>query len=63
MVDFKGTVEEVKALVARNLDPDLPIMRGIGVREIGAFLFGGFFCGAESAGPQATRAVRKAAIS
>jgi tRNA dimethylallyltransferase len=36
----EGAVEEVKALLARNLDPDLPIMRGIGVREIAAFLSG-----------------------
>jgi tRNA dimethylallyltransferase len=35
-----GAVEEVKALLARKLDPSLPVMRGIGVREITAFLSG-----------------------
>lgn len=33
-----GAIEEVKALLARNLDPSLPVMRAIGVREIAAFL-------------------------
>jgi tRNA dimethylallyltransferase len=33
-----GAIEEVEALLARNLDPDLPIMRAIGVPEIAAFL-------------------------
>lgn len=33
-------VDEVKALLARNLDPSLPAMRAIGVREIAAFLGG-----------------------
>jgi tRNA dimethylallyltransferase len=35
-----GAVEEVKALLARNLDPSLPVMQAIGVREIAAFLAG-----------------------
>jgi tRNA dimethylallyltransferase len=35
-----GAVEEVKALLARNLDPALPVMRAIGVREIAACLRG-----------------------
>lgn len=35
-----GAVEEVKALLARDLDPALPIMRAIGVREIAAHLRG-----------------------
>ena len=35
-----GAVAEVEALLARNLDPDLPVMRAIGVREIGAMLRG-----------------------
>ena len=30
--------EEVAALIARGLDPDLPVMRAIGVREIAAML-------------------------
>lgn len=33
-----GGKEEVAALMARGLDPDLPVMRAIGVREIAAML-------------------------
>jgi tRNA dimethylallyltransferase len=33
-------VAEVHSLLARNLDPALPVMRAIGVREIGAWLRG-----------------------
>ena len=36
-----GAIEEVKALLARKLDPSLPVMRAIGVREIAACLAGG----------------------
>jgi tRNA dimethylallyltransferase len=36
----EGGVEEVRALLARNLDPMLPVMRAIGVREIAAFVGG-----------------------
>ena len=36
----QGAVEEVRHLVARNLDPALPVMRAIGVREIAAWLAG-----------------------
>jgi len=35
-----GAVEEVKALLERSLDPSLPVMRAIGVREIAAMLNG-----------------------
>ena len=35
-----GAIEEVEALLKRGLDPKLPVMRAIGVREIGAFLEG-----------------------
>jgi tRNA dimethylallyltransferase len=35
-----GAVEEVETLLARGLDPSLPIMRAIGVPEIAAFLKG-----------------------
>ena len=35
-----GAVAEVEALLARGLDPDLPVMRAIGVREIAAMLRG-----------------------
>ncbi len=39
MVD-QGAVSEVAALLSRDLDPDLPVMRAIGVRELGAFIGG-----------------------
>jgi tRNA dimethylallyltransferase len=39
MIDH-GALAEVKALLARNLDPSLPVMRAIGVREVAAFLAG-----------------------
>ncbi|HEY8574405.1 tRNA (adenosine(37)-N6)-dimethylallyltransferase MiaA [Phenylobacterium sp.] len=35
-----GAVEEVRALVGRNLDPDLPAMKAVGVRELAAFVRG-----------------------
>jgi len=35
-----GAIEEVQALLRRNLDPKLPVMRAIGLREIGALLNG-----------------------
>ena len=39
MVD-EGALGEVEALLARDLDPDLPVMRAIGVRELGALAVG-----------------------
>ncbi len=51
-----GAIAEVEALLARGLDPDLPVMRAIGVPEIAAFLAGEI--DAETmiaAGQQATR--------
>jgi len=33
-----GAIEEVRALVARDLDPSLPVMKALGVPEIGAYL-------------------------
>ena len=36
----QGAVAEVEALLARELDPDLPVMRAIGVREIAGWLRG-----------------------
>ncbi|HEX5182320.1 MAG TPA: tRNA (adenosine(37)-N6)-dimethylallyltransferase MiaA [Allosphingosinicella sp.] len=53
-------MEEVSSLLARNLDPALPVMRAIGVREIAAFIQGGL--GREealAAGKQATRRYAK----
>jgi tRNA dimethylallyltransferase len=39
MVDG-GALDEVRALMARNLDPDLPAMKAVGVRELAAHLRG-----------------------
>ena len=39
MVD-EGAIDEVEALLARDLDPQLPVMRAIGVRELAALLRG-----------------------
>jgi tRNA dimethylallyltransferase len=39
MVD-KGAVSEVEALLARKLNPNLPVMRAIGVAELSAYLLG-----------------------
>jgi tRNA dimethylallyltransferase len=36
----EGAIAEVERLLARRLDPDLPVMRAIGVPEIAAFLSG-----------------------
>ncbi len=36
----EGGVEEVTALLARRLDPTLPVMKAVGVREIGGLLSG-----------------------
>ena len=35
-----GAIDEVQALLSRSLDPKLPVMQAIGVREIGALLNG-----------------------
>jgi tRNA dimethylallyltransferase len=37
-----GAIDEVERLLMRELDPDLPVMRAIGVREISAWLHGEF---------------------
>ena len=52
----EGGIEEVKRSLDRQLDPDLPVMRAIGVREIAAYSKGE--CSLEdavTAGQQATR--------
>lgn len=55
-----GAVEEVEALLARGLDPALPVMRAIGVREIAAWLKGELSRDqAIAAGRQATRRYAK----
>jgi len=40
MVEQGGALEEVRALVARGLDPSLPVMKAVGVRELAACLAG-----------------------
>jgi len=56
----RGAVEEVQALLARGLNPNLPVMRGIGVREIGAYLGGEVsLADTVAAGQQATRRYAK----
>ena len=55
-----GAVEEVEALPARKLNPNLPVMRAIGVREIAAFLNGELSREETiAAGQQATRRYAK----
>jgi tRNA dimethylallyltransferase len=52
-----GAVEEVRALLALNLDPALPAMKAIGVGEIGAFLRAE--CSLEDAVERASAATRQ----
>ncbi|NBC36358.1 tRNA (adenosine(37)-N6)-dimethylallyltransferase MiaA [Novosphingobium sp. FSY-8] len=52
----RGALNEVAALIARDLPPDMPVMRAIGVPELAAYLRGE--CGLDEAttrGAQATR--------
>ena len=59
MID-EGAVTEVEALLARKLNPNLPVMRAIGVREISAYLLGeATLDEAIDAGRQATRRYAK----
>jgi tRNA dimethylallyltransferase len=59
MVD-EGAVAEVEALLARNLNPNLPVMRAIGVREIARYLLSAVSLDdAIAAGRQATRRYAK----
>ena len=52
----QGAISEVEALLARNLDPSLPVMRAIGVREIAGYLRGDWsLAEAEAMASQATR--------
>lgn len=51
-----GAIDEVESLLARKLDPDLPVMRAIGVPEITAMLKGELdHAQCIAAGQQATR--------
>jgi tRNA dimethylallyltransferase len=55
-----GAIEEVEALLARGLDPSVPIMRAIGVAQVAAFLRGELTREeAIAAGQQATRRYAK----
>ena len=55
-----GAVEEVRSLLDRGLDPQLPVMRAIGVPEISAFLRGELTeAQAIDAGQQVTRRYAK----
>ena len=55
-----GAVDEVRALLERRLDRDLPVMRAIGVKEIAAFLGGDIDQATMiSVGSQATRRYAK----
>jgi len=59
MID-EGAVAEVEALLARKLNPNLPVMRAIGVRELSAYLLGETTLDeAITAGRQATRRYAK----
>lgn len=52
----RGAIAEVERLLARNLDPRLPVMRAIGVPEIGSYLAGECALNqAQARGAQATR--------
>jgi tRNA dimethylallyltransferase len=59
MID-RGAVSEVEELLARALNPNLPVMRAIGVRELSAYLLGeSTLDEAVAAGRQATRRYAK----
>jgi tRNA dimethylallyltransferase len=56
----EGAVAEVEALLSRKLNPNLPVMRAIGVRELSAYLLGEISLDdAIAAGQQATRRYAK----
>jgi tRNA dimethylallyltransferase len=56
----RGAVAEVEALLARQLDPALPVMRAIGVAEIAGYLCGKYdLKHAQLLGSQATRQYAK----
>jgi tRNA dimethylallyltransferase len=59
MID-EGAVSEVERLLARKLNPNLPVMRAIGVAELSAYLLGtSTLDEAVAAGQQATRRYAK----
>ncbi|MHA1536403.1 MAG: tRNA (adenosine(37)-N6)-dimethylallyltransferase MiaA [Alphaproteobacteria bacterium] len=55
-----GAIDEVRALMALALDPGLPVMKAVGVRELGSALAGeASLADAIAAGQQATRRYAK----
>ena len=59
-----GAPGEVRRLLERGLDPDLPVMKAVGVRELGRYLAGEWTAKrAVSAGQQATRNYAKRQIT
>lgn len=55
-----GAVDEVRALLALGLDPELPVMKAVGLRELAAALAGEIsLADAVAAGQQATRRYAK----
>ena len=55
-----GAIEEVEALMSRHMNPNLPIMRAIGVQEIAGYLSGTLTSEqAIAAGQQTTRRYAK----
>lgn len=56
----QGAIDEVQAILERRLDPTLPVMKAIGVRELGRYLEGEVdLAEAVSAGKTATRRYAK----
>jgi tRNA dimethylallyltransferase len=56
----QGALKEVEKLLARGLNPEMPVMRAIGVAELGAHLKGELTLEeAVAAGTQATRRYAK----
>ena len=56
----RGAIDEVRALLERNLNPDLPVMRAIGASELSAYMTGALtLAEAIAAGQQATRRYAK----
>jgi tRNA dimethylallyltransferase len=53
----QGALREVEALLARRLDPALPAMKAVGVRELAELLAGR--CSREAAVAQAQQATRR----
>ena len=59
-----GAVEEARALLAQGLDPGLPAMKAVGVRELGAMLAGRCsLADAVAAAQQATRRYAKRQVT